>query len=149
MAVVPVVSVILVDKRGRVLLQLRDQKPELFPGCWTLPGGMVEPGETPLEAIIREMIEEIGFAPPMVLWKHYQAPRADFTVEQYLFVGVLPVSLRAITLSEGDAVAMFGRDAVEKLKMAFGYKVVLAEFFQVYATEIHPVWGALPIHYPT
>jgi mutator protein MutT len=32
----------------------------LYPGRWDAPGGHVEPGETPAEAIRRELSEEIG-----------------------------------------------------------------------------------------
>ncbi len=45
---------------GRILCQLRDDKPDIIcPGCWsTSPGGHVEPGEHPRHAIVRELLEE-------------------------------------------------------------------------------------------
>ena len=33
-------------------------------GAWTIPKGLVDPGETPLEAALREFTEETGFATP-------------------------------------------------------------------------------------
>ena len=44
---------------GDRLLMLRRKK-EPFSEHWTAPGGKLEPGETPVEAIRREMMEETG-----------------------------------------------------------------------------------------
>ena len=33
-------------------------------GAWTIPQGLVDPGETPFEAALREFTEETGFAAP-------------------------------------------------------------------------------------
>lgn len=49
-------AVILRD--NKILLLLRNKAPES--GCWTIPGGNVEFGETVEEAILRELQEEIG-----------------------------------------------------------------------------------------
>lgn len=49
----------LVDADGRVLLSQRPPgKPQA--GLWEFPGGKVEPHETPEQALIRELREEIG-----------------------------------------------------------------------------------------
>jgi 8-oxo-dGTP pyrophosphatase MutT (NUDIX family) len=56
------VGVVLVDSVGQVLMQLRDDRPDISdPGCWTVPGGGVEPGETLDEAARREFLEETGY----------------------------------------------------------------------------------------
>ncbi len=57
--VVPVVCVALVDADGRVLLA---QRPEGKPmaGLWEFPGGKLHDGETPENALIRELKEELG-----------------------------------------------------------------------------------------
>lgn len=53
-------GVILVDRRGWVLLQERDEHPRIDPDCWGLSGGHLEPGETPAEGALRELEEETG-----------------------------------------------------------------------------------------
>jgi 8-oxo-dGTP diphosphatase len=57
--VVHVVAAALVDADGRVLLAQRPDGKHLA-GYWEFPGGKVEPGETPLQALQREIHEEIG-----------------------------------------------------------------------------------------
>ncbi len=44
---------------GRLLAARRSAPPELA-GRWELPGGKVEPGETPDQALVRELREELG-----------------------------------------------------------------------------------------
>ncbi|MBG0852735.1 (deoxy)nucleoside triphosphate pyrophosphohydrolase [Streptomyces spinoverrucosus] len=44
---------------GRLLAARRSAPPELA-GRWELPGGKVEPGETPEAALVRELREELG-----------------------------------------------------------------------------------------
>ena len=54
-----VVACGLIDADGRVLLARRPEgKP--MAGLWEFPGGKVGPGETPEEALIRELREELG-----------------------------------------------------------------------------------------
>jgi 8-oxo-dGTP diphosphatase len=48
----------LVIEADRVLLLRRGIEPEL--GKWTFPGGFVDFGETPIEAAMRETLEEVG-----------------------------------------------------------------------------------------
>lgn len=54
----------LLLRDGRVLLGLRALHKRLAPGRWDLPGGHVEPGETPEQALWRELAEETGVEPP-------------------------------------------------------------------------------------
>ncbi|MGP3968855.1 NUDIX hydrolase [Streptomyces sp. 6N223] len=44
---------------GRVLLSRLSAR-TLDPGCWTVPGGGIEHGEDPYDAVIREVEEETG-----------------------------------------------------------------------------------------
>ena len=54
-----VVACALIDADDRVLLAQRPDGKTLA-GLWEFPGGKVEPGETPEDALIRELDEELG-----------------------------------------------------------------------------------------
>jgi 8-oxo-dGTP diphosphatase len=49
----------LVDADGRVLIARRPVGKEMA-GLWEFPGGKVEPGERPEDALIRELAEELA-----------------------------------------------------------------------------------------
>ena len=59
--VVLVVAVALVDPDGRVLIAQRPPG-KAMAGLWEFPGGKVEAGERPEDALIRELAEELGIA---------------------------------------------------------------------------------------
>jgi len=59
MKVVLVSAVALVDRDGRVLLAQRPEGKSMA-GLWEFPGGKIETGESPEEALIRELQEELG-----------------------------------------------------------------------------------------
>ncbi len=54
-----VAAVALIDPDGRVLVAQRPAGKSM-PGLWEFPGGKIEPGETPEDALIRELKEELA-----------------------------------------------------------------------------------------
>jgi 8-oxo-dGTP diphosphatase len=54
----PTVGALVLDGNGRVLLSRRAYEPQA--GAWDIPGGFLEEGEAPLDALRRELREEAG-----------------------------------------------------------------------------------------
>src|SRR4051812_40994434 len=52
----------LVVRQGRILLGLRAAH-KTYAECWDVPGGHLEAGETPEDALTRELVEELGIVP--------------------------------------------------------------------------------------
>lgn len=86
--VIYVVACALLDADQRILLAKRPAgKP--MAGLWEFPGGKIEPGETPEQAIVRELREELGVEPcerclhPFAFVSH---PYENFHIVMPLFV---------------------------------------------------------------
>ena len=54
-----VAAVAMIDIDGRVLIAQRPPGKSMA-GLWEFPGGKVDPGETPEEALVSELREELG-----------------------------------------------------------------------------------------
>jgi len=68
---VDVAACIVRSGDGRVLLAQRSAG-QIAPGFWELPGGKIDPGETPAQAAARELYEEVGLvAQSLAPWAAY------------------------------------------------------------------------------
>jgi 8-oxo-dGTP diphosphatase len=93
------VAIAILYRENKFLMQLRDNIPGIaHPGVWGLFGGHIEAGESPLEAMERELVEEIGYDAPQ-LTEFYQDQQP--TVIRHIFYGSLVVNLDQLTLNEG------------------------------------------------
>jgi 8-oxo-dGTP diphosphatase len=93
---------VIFDSDASVLLCHRTDR-----DAWNPPGGRVEPGETPQEAVVREVLEEVGLRVRVErLLGVHPVPAKDDLV--FTFVCV-PVGGVLSTSSEADQVAWFAR----------------------------------------
>lgn len=54
-----IVATVIYSKDDKILLGKKDDK-SVYAGCWAIPGGGIEEGETKIQATIRETLEETG-----------------------------------------------------------------------------------------
>jgi 8-oxo-dGTP pyrophosphatase MutT (NUDIX family) len=98
------VALAMLRRQGRWLLQLRDDIPGIVaPGCWGLFGGHLDPGETPEQAVRRELVEEIGWQPRLL---HYAMEHRNERRTAHVFRAELAVPLEQLRLLEGQDMAL-------------------------------------------
>jgi len=102
-------AVLILD--GNYILQLRDSKPDIAAsGQWGLFGGRIDTGETPLEAIKREVYEELSIKPAEYrhLWcTDYFSPFQRTVIRTWFFVSDVTAAWPDHKLKEGEAVRSF------------------------------------------
>ena len=64
-----VVALVILLRGDHVLLVKRAASRAFNPGVWDFPGGHSEDGESPEQALARELAEELGVV-PMEYWEH-------------------------------------------------------------------------------
>jgi 8-oxo-dGTP diphosphatase len=94
---------VILDDTDRVLLgRLRIPGPRTATVVWAAPGGGLEPGESSLAALRRELMEEVGldlYADPPHIWHQRvlapdHVPGYDGVVNDYFFVRTMPFTPR-------------------------------------------------------
>jgi 8-oxo-dGTP pyrophosphatase MutT (NUDIX family) len=104
-------GVILVDRRGWILLQERDEHPRIDPEKWGLAGGHLDPGEDFETAAYRELEEETG----VVLRPGELGLFGDFMVDHRAAYGTwdrMQVFVAATQLTDADIECNEGRRIV-------------------------------------
>ena len=127
-------AILLLD--GQYILQLRDDKPNIAaPGQWTLFGGMIAGGETPMKCIRREIFEELSIWPMefQYLWFiDYIAEFEQEWIRSWFFSADVKDVWPQYRLLEGRDVGRFPYRRTKRLKMPW----VMRETIERYQKEI-------------
>jgi 8-oxo-dGTP diphosphatase len=77
-------GLVLIDGAGQLLMTHRSEHVH-FPGTWSFPGGALEQGETPADAALRELLEEVG-VPSEAVTVVSVVPGLDHELWRYTYV---------------------------------------------------------------
>ena len=115
--------VILVDRRGWVLLQERDEHPAIDPDKWSLCGGHLEDGEDFLDGAARELLEETGIKlarGELELFWDVDLRPLGYEPGDRMAVYVAPTDLTDddIVLGEGRQIVFVEPDAARRLDLS-------------------------------
>jgi len=127
-------QIILENEKGELLLYLRDGKPGIpFPYHWDLIGGHLEEGETPEEALVREVKEEINIdLTEYKFFREYLCLEGDaYPNIKYIYTGKIYLPAEKITLNEGERLQFFTRMEIPDIKFANILKKIVMDYLEV------------------
>jgi 8-oxo-dGTP diphosphatase len=128
-----IAAIILENDKGEFLLALRDNKPGIpFPNHWDLIGGHVEDGETPEEALLREIKEELNIElKDYAFFKKYECLSGDaYENIKYIYTGKINLPIEEITLLEGERAQFFSREEIPDVKFANIIKTIVLDYIR-------------------
>lgn len=123
--------VLLVDARGRVLLQQRHQRAARFPGAWGFVGGGIEHGETPEQAAHRETWEETGLTitRPLLLFMRFPRPHdKNPRLTWHIFYAATAAGEADLILGEGQALRFVPAEEIPHLDLHPAAATILTAF---------------------
>lgn len=128
---VSVKGVIVSDGHAILLKNERDE--------WELPGGKLEPTESPRDCVVREIREELGVAvsagPLLDSWVYHIHPGVDVLIVTYGCI-VAPCP-RFVRSSEHKALGQFREQEIDALNMPGNYKQSVVTWFGHPARTAH------------
>jgi 8-oxo-dGTP diphosphatase len=126
-----IAAIILENDKGEFLLALRDNKPGIpFPNHWDLIGGHVEEGETPEEALVREVKEELDIdLKEYSFFKIYECLNGDaYENIKYIYTGKINIPIEEVTLLEGERAQYFSKEEIPDIKFANIIKSIVIDY---------------------
>jgi 8-oxo-dGTP diphosphatase len=125
-------SVVLVDRRGWLLLQERDEHPVIDPDRWGFVGGHVDDGEDPDDAAYRELEEETGLRVgpgSLGLWREFQVFHEAYgTMDSVrVYLAATDATDADVTVGEGRQIAFVDPGQVTALPLTAAARQILPE----------------------
>jgi 8-oxo-dGTP diphosphatase len=126
-----IAQVLLFGCDGRLLIYLRDHKSEIpFPNHWDFFGGHLEDGETPEEALVREVKEELNVdLPAWRFFRCYECREGDaYPNIKHVFYAQIDCVAADLVLYEGQRIAAIGPQERSGYRFANILGTILEDF---------------------
>jgi 8-oxo-dGTP diphosphatase len=134
MDAVPLAVVLLVDRRGWLLLQERDEGAPRAANQWGMVGGHVEDGEEFEPAAYRELAEETGLELPagaLRLWRDAEFTYPDGLRGRYhLYAAPVDVGDDDIVVGEGRQIVFVDPAVIPQLDLAPSSRHFVPDFLE-------------------
>ena len=142
---IQIAQILLFDPAARLLIYLRDNKPEIpFPDHWDFFGGHVETGETPEQALAREVQEELSIElTGWTFFRRYECVTGDaYPNVKFIYYTQLDHAPGELKLCEGQRLAAIPWTERGNFRFANILSSVLEDFI---AADLwpHPVDNSL------
>lgn len=123
--------VLLFDRQNRLLIYLRDNNPGIpFPNHWDFFGGHLEDGETPEQALVREVKEELGIE--LAEWdffRTYTCTEGDaYPNVKHIFWAKIEQNPCELTLHEGQTLRSIAQQERAGVRFANILGAILEDF---------------------
>ena len=142
------VMVTLVDPRGRVLMQERDEHAPVWPEMWCFPGGGLNRDEQPADGAVRELAEETGVVVDAAdltdIGRFELVTRDRGTFQFHAFVARTTLSDRDVECHEGRQMVFVDPDPLPDLDLVSSTALVAPELTAW--IEAHPFVPAVERH---
>jgi len=115
-----VATCLLFDRNNRLLIYLRDDKEDIsFPNHWDLFGGIIEEGETPELALVREIKEELDIEiKHYTRFREYDSHEVEKPNKKYVFYAQVNFLPDELILGEGQRLTSIALEERHQYKFA-------------------------------
>lgn len=120
---------IIINPKGEFLMQKKTLDYPLIPGQWSLFGGEIECGESSLDAMKRELMEELGLEFKNISYFSKNGWRlGGLEFKEDIFTVIFNENIENIRLSEGAGFAFFGKEELSSLNLFSEARTILEKY---------------------